>query len=130
MTRNEWRNYICCVLTVREELIQDDPRLVQELVDYVLGAGAWLDRKQANRDTAVSIASSRKFFNQDEKILKFVMEHPTDRVTYGDMRMIQEEFDELMQLSVEAGTLKAPVPYDAYVNERFARAAAPAEILL
>ena len=25
MTRNEWRNYICCVLTVREELIQENP---------------------------------------------------------------------------------------------------------
>ena len=25
MTRDEWRNYICCVLTVREELIQDEP---------------------------------------------------------------------------------------------------------
>ncbi len=25
MTRDEWRNYICCVLTVREELIQTNP---------------------------------------------------------------------------------------------------------
>src|SRR6188768_3976928 len=25
MTRDEWRNYICCVLTVREELIRDAP---------------------------------------------------------------------------------------------------------
>ena len=39
MTRDEWRNYICCVLTVREELIASDPALVQDLVDHVLGAG-------------------------------------------------------------------------------------------
>src|SRR5687768_2770691 len=43
MTRDEWRNYICCVLTVREELIAEQPALVQDLVDHVLGAGVWLD---------------------------------------------------------------------------------------
>src|SRR4029078_1244149 len=43
MTRDEWRNYICCVLTVREELIQSNRPLVQDLVNHVLGAGQWLD---------------------------------------------------------------------------------------
>jgi NitT/TauT family transport system substrate-binding protein len=123
MTRDEWRNYICCVLTVREELMASRGPLVQDLVDYVQGAGAWLDQQQTNRDKAVEIAAGRKFFNQDKKILQFVMENPTDRVTYGDLRMIKAEFDELMQLSVEAGTLKAPVPYEQYVDERFVKAA-------
>src|SRR5262249_39466887 len=57
MTRDEWRNYICCVLTVREELIKNDPTLVQELVNHVLGAGLWLDQMPANRDKAVEIAA-------------------------------------------------------------------------
>jgi len=130
MTRDEWRNYICCVLTVREELIKDDPGLIQELVNHVLGAGIWLDKEQANRDKAIEIAAGRTFFNQDKKILKFVMENPHDRVTYGDLRMIREEFDELMRLSMDAGTLKAPVPYESYVDESFARVAVPAPILL
>ena len=54
MTRDEWRNYICCVLTVREELIAENPALVQDLVNHVLGAGDWLDQQQANRDKAVA----------------------------------------------------------------------------
>jgi NitT/TauT family transport system substrate-binding protein len=62
MTRDEWRNYICCVLTVREELIQGAP--------------------------------------------------------------------ELMQLSIDAGTLKAPVPYERYVTEKFAKAATAHEVRL
>jgi NitT/TauT family transport system substrate-binding protein len=33
-------------------------------------------------------------------------------------------------LSVEAGTLKHPVPYEKYVDERFARNASPADISL
>jgi NitT/TauT family transport system substrate-binding protein len=130
MTRDEWRNYICCVLTVREELIAKNRPLVQELVNFVLGAGVWLDQKQDNRNKAVTIAAGRKFFNQDPAIIRFVMENPADRVTYGDLRMIRAEFEELMQLSVEAGTLKAPVAYEKYMDESFAKAARAAAIPL
>jgi len=130
MTRDEWRNYICCVLTVREELIAQNRPLVQDLVDHVLSAGVWLDAKQENRNKAVAIAAGKKFFNQDPNIIQFVMDNPTDRVTYGDLRMIRAEFEELMQLSIEAGTIKRPVRYETYVDESFARVAKPAAIPL
>jgi NitT/TauT family transport system substrate-binding protein len=130
MTRDEWRKYICCVLTVRAELVKENRPLVQDLVNYVLGAGQWLDVKQQNRDKAVAIAAGRKFFNQDPNIIKFVMENPTDRVTYGDLSMIRTEFEELMQLSVEAGTLKRPVAFEKYVDDSFAKAAKATAISL
>ena len=130
MTRDEWRNYICCVLTVREELVRENRPLVQQLVNHVMGAGQWLDQKQDNRNKAVAIAAGRKYFNQDPNILKFVMENPTDRVTYGDLRMIRSEFEELMQLSIEAGTLKKPVAYETYMDESFTKAAKAAPINL
>jgi NitT/TauT family transport system substrate-binding protein len=130
MTRDEWRNYICCVLTVRDELVEQSRPLVQDLVDHVLGAGEWLDAKQENRNKAVAIAAGKTFFNQDPNIIQFVMDNPTDRVTYGDLRMIRAEFDELMRLSIEAGTIKHEIPYETYVDESFARAAKPAAIPL
>jgi NitT/TauT family transport system substrate-binding protein len=130
MTRDEWPKYICCVLTVRGELIDQNPALVQDLVNQVLGAGQWLDRGPQNRETAVQIASGPNFFNQDPKIIRFVMQNPADRVTYGDLRMIRSEFEELMQLTLAAGTIKHPIPYETYVDERFARNAQPAAIPL
>ena len=130
MTRDEWRNYICCVLTVREELIKTNRPLVQELVNHVQAAGSWLDAAPANRAKAVTIAAGRKYFNQDPNVLKFVMESPADRVTYGDLRMIRTEFEELMKLSLEAGTLKRPVAYESYVDDSFVRALKPAPVLL
>ena len=130
MTRDEWRNYICCVLTVREELIRTNRPLVQDLVNHVQAAGNWLDATPANRAKAVAIASGRKYFNQDPNVLKFVMENPADRVTYGDLRMIRAEFDELMKLSIEAGTLKRPVAYESYVDESFVKNLKPAAIAL
>jgi NitT/TauT family transport system substrate-binding protein len=93
---------------VREELIRENRPLVQDLVNQVLGAGVWLDAQQANRDKAVAIAAGRDFFNQDPNILRFVMENTTDRVTYGDLRMIRTEFEELMELSLAAETIRHP----------------------
>lgn len=130
MTRDEWRNYICCVLTVREELIRDNRPLVQELVNYVQAAGNWLDLGPASRNKAVDIAAGRKFFNQDPNIIRFVMENPADRVTYGDLRMIKAEFDDLMKLSLEAGTIKRPVTYESYVDESFVKNIKPVTITL
>jgi NitT/TauT family transport system substrate-binding protein len=130
MTRDEWPKYICCVLTVRSELIETNPAMVQDLVNQVLGAGTWLDQQPENREKAIQIAAGPKYFNQDPKILRFVMQNPTDRVTYGDLRMIRTEFEELMQLSLAAGTIKHPIPYEKYVDERFARQARPAPIPL
>ena len=130
MTRDEWPNYICCVLTVRQELIDQNPGLVQDLVNYVQGAGHWLDAERKHRTQAAEIAASNQYFNQDRAILQYVMDNPTDRVTYGDLRMIKEEFDDLMQLSLQAGTLKRPIAFERYIDDRFVKAAVPTRITL
>jgi NitT/TauT family transport system substrate-binding protein len=128
MTRDEWPDYICCVLTVRQELIDQNPQMVQKLVDYVISAGDWLDSNQANRHTAAVLASHPDFFGQDPKVLKFVMDNPPDRVTYGDLRLVRHEFEAVMRLAVEARVLPHPVAYERYVDERFMRAFTPKTI--
>jgi NitT/TauT family transport system substrate-binding protein len=121
MTRDEWPTYICCVLTVREDLIEENRELVQELVDHVMSAGQWLDTSPEHRTTAARIASGAEFFNQPQELIQWVMERPADRVTYGDLRLIREEFDELMRLSLEAGIIAHPIPYETYIDESFMR---------
>jgi NitT/TauT family transport system substrate-binding protein len=58
------------------------------------------------------------------------MENPVDRVTYGNLRMIRAEFEDLMELSVAAGTIKHPIAYETYVDESFAKNAHAAAISL
>ena len=130
MTRDYWPNYLCCVLTVRDELVQTDRPLVQKLVNHVMAAGMWLDASPAHRTQGVEIAAGADFFNQDVDVLKFVMRHPPDRVTYGDLRMIRQEFEELMQISLEVGILSRPVSYEKFVDESFVRNLRPVEITL
>jgi NitT/TauT family transport system substrate-binding protein len=84
----------------------------------------------ANRTKAVQIAAGPKFFNQDPNVLRFVMDNPSDRVTYGDLRLIRSEFEELMQLSIAAGTIKRNSRYENYVDESFVRNIKPVSITL
>jgi NitT/TauT family transport system substrate-binding protein len=58
------------------------------------------------------------------------MENPRDRVTYGDLRMIRAEFDDLMRLSIEAGTINHEISYETYVYDHFARNAKSAPVPL
>ncbi len=121
MTRNEWPNYICCVLTVRQELIDEDRAQVQQLVNYVMSAGIWLQASQSNRNLGAEVAAGPRYFNQKPEVLRFVMNNPPDRVTYGDLRVVRAEFDELMLLAREAGIISRRVPYEKYVDESFVR---------
>ncbi len=120
-TRQDWPNYICCVLAVRQEAIDSVPAMVQYLVDNVMSAGAWLDRDSTNRSLAADLASRPEYFNMDPNLIRYVLQNPVDRVTYGDLRLIRAELDELMQLGLEAGIISHPIPYETYADETFLR---------
>lgn len=128
MTRDKWPDYVCCVLTVRQELIDRDRPQVQQIVNHVLSAGAWLEATQANRDRAADIAAGPTLFNQRADIIKHVLTNPRDRVTYADLRLIKSEMDELMEAALEAGIIRRRIPYERYVDESFQRAARPVDI--
>lgn len=128
MTRNEWPTYICCVLTVRQDLINSDRASVQRLVNHVLAAGQWLESGDQNRHLAADLAARREYFNQDSALLRFVMDNPKDRVTYGDLRLVKSELDEIMELAYEGKVLTRRVPYATYVDDTFMRAYRPTEI--
>lgn len=127
-TRQEWPTYVCCVLAVRTDLTRNVRPLVQQLVDNVMSAGTWLEQDPANRDRAADVAARPEFFNQDASLLRYVLQNPRDRVTYGNLGLIRSELDELMNLGLEAGIIDHPIPYDTYADETYVRRYTPTEI--
>jgi NitT/TauT family transport system substrate-binding protein len=121
MTRDVWPTYICCVLTVHEDLIKSNRQFVQVLVDHVMSAGHWLDHSPSHRTVAARIASDKAFFNQAFELIRWVMERPSDRVTYGDLRLMRDEFNQLMELALDAGVIPHAISYETYVDESFMR---------
>src|SRR5215510_12112004 len=128
MTRDVWPNYICCVLTVREELIKADRPRVQQLVNYIMSSGTWLDASAVNRHLAADLAAGPRFFSQKPEVLRFVLTNPPDRVTYKDLRVVRSELDEIMQLALDAGMISRPIAFEKYVDESFVKGFQPVDI--
>jgi len=88
----------------------------------------WLEKDQANRDKAAELAAKPQFFNQDPSLLKYVLNNPRDRVTYGNLALVRSELEDLMMLGLDAKIIDHPIPYDTYADETYIRRYSPVEI--
>ena len=127
-TKDIWPNFISCVLIVTQELIHEQPSLVQELVTGITASGRWLDEGDERllaglklegqvgdglvvpaefgrtpRLQAAVIASQRRYYNQDPELLKFVLTKPPDRVKYTELDLARDEFAEIQRWAERLG---------------------------
>lgn len=128
-----WPDFISCVLAVEQRLIDEDPALVQELVDGIASSGQWLDQDMDHRMAAAQVVA-KSYYHQDPKLLSFVLSKPPDRVKYTNLNLVKAEFDEIVRLAVKVGIMDGPLPFEKYTDARFSAAAhaspvvAPAEV--
>jgi NitT/TauT family transport system substrate-binding protein len=119
-TKDIWKDFISCVLVVREDLIREDREIVQELVDGIAKSGKWLDEDPAHRMDAAEVAAKHYYF-QPPELLKFVLSKPVDRVKYTNLAPLKPDFDEIMNLAVEIGILKEPIAFEEYADTSFVK---------
>ena len=119
-TKDIWKDFISCVLVVHEDLIGDNRAIVQELVDGIAKSGKWLDEDPEHRVDAAEVAG-RVYYFQPPELLEFVLSRPPDRVRYTGLAPLKEDFDEIMDLALEIGILRAPIAFEEYVDPGFAR---------
>lgn len=119
-TKDIWPNFISCVLVVREELIEEDRAIVQELVDGIAKSGKWLDASHEHRMQAAAITAENYYF-QPKELLEYVLSNPPDRVKYTQLGPLREDFDEIMELAADVGVLSRRVAFDEYVDTSFVR---------
>jgi NitT/TauT family transport system substrate-binding protein len=123
-TKDIWPEFISCVLVVREELIQEDRAIVQELVDGIAKSGKWLDEGEdgglAHRMDAAQVTAEHYYF-QDPELLKYVLSKPMDRVKYTNLAPLKDDLDEIMELGAEIGILNGPIAFEEYADDSFVR---------
>jgi NitT/TauT family transport system substrate-binding protein len=118
LTKDVWPGFISCVLAVREDVIQRDRTKVQALVDGIAKSGVWLDRGMDNRMQAAQFVS-QYYYNQDPRLLEFVLSKPPDRVKYTNLRVRRPDFEEIEVLAREAGILEGKAHFDDYCDPSF-----------
>lgn len=119
-----WPRFISCVLVVREELIEERPEVVADLVRGIAESGEWAER---NRLAAAKVASP--YFRQDQKLLEFVLTQPPDRVSYRHLTPTDEDLKAIMKYALKAGILRKPIDLSQLIDLRFIpKTISPAQI--
>lgn len=118
LTKDVWPGFISCVLAVREDVIVNDRARVQALVDGIAKSGLWIDEHMNHRMQAAQFVS-KHYYNQDPRLLEFVLSKPPDRVTYTNLALRQHDFEEIEALGREAGLLAGTAHFADYTDASF-----------
>lgn len=114
-----WPGFISCVLVVTEKLIKEQPEVVRDLVRGIAESGEWAE---THRLEAAKVASP--YFRQDEKVVRYVLTQPPDRVSYRMLNPTEEEMQRIMDMGLKAGILERPIDLKELIDRSFI----PAEI--
>jgi len=117
--KDVWPGFISCVLAVNEDMIRDHRPQVQELVNGIAASGKWLDESMDHRMDAAEFVSAN-YYNQNPRLLRYVLSKPPDRVKYSKLKPVRANFEEIERLGKEAGMLKGTAHFDDYVDDSFA----------
>ncbi len=109
-----WPGFISCVLVVNESLIAEQPDVVRDLVRGIAASGAWAE---GHRVAAAQVAAP--YFRQNEKVLRFVLTQPPDRVSYRMLTPSDAELDRIATMAVKAGILERPLAMGDLIDRRF-----------
>lgn len=120
LTKDVWPNFISCVLAVHEDVIRDERESVEQLVEGIAKSGKWLDQTMDHRMQASEFVA-KHYYNQDPRLLRFVLSKPPDRVKYTNLKLRRPDFEEIEQLAIESGILEGNVDFDDYCDTSFVK---------
>jgi len=109
-----WPRFISCVLVATEKLINERPEIVRDLVRGIAESGEWAEN---HRIEAAKVASP--YFRQDEKVVRFVLTQPPDRVSYRMLTPTDEDFKKILEMALKAGILEKPIDMKDLIDRRF-----------
>lgn len=109
-----WPHFISCVLVAHEKLVQEQPSVVRDLVRGIAESGEWAE--QHRMDAAVVAAP---YFRQNESVVRFVLSHPPDRVSYRMLNATDEDMQQIADMAFDAQILQTRVNIRDLVDSSF-----------
>ncbi len=109
-----WPHFISCVLVVTEKLINERPAVVKDLVRGIAESGEWAETHRLEAAKVVS-----PYFRQDEKVVRYVLTQPPDRVSYRMLTPTDEEMQKIRDMAIKAGILEKSIEIKDLVDREF-----------
>jgi len=111
-----WDKFICNLAVVRNDLIQKEPKIVQDIVSGAVRSGMWASK---NPKEAVKIAA--KYWNQPVKLLEYAFTTPKNRILYDKYIPKANEMQEMAEL-MKKFSLLDQTNIEGLVDDQFAKA--------
>ena len=109
-----WPHFISCVLVVHERLIRSHPAVVRDLVRGIAESGEWAETHRLEAAKVVS-----PYFRQDERIVRYVLTQPPDRVSYRMLNPSDEEMARIRDMGLQAGILTKRIEIKDLIDRSF-----------
>ncbi|HMV51504.1 MAG TPA: ABC transporter substrate-binding protein [Blastocatellia bacterium] len=109
-----WPQFISCVLVATEKLIKEKPEVVRDLVRGIAESGEWAE---THRLEAAKVAAP--YFRQDEKVVRYVLTQPPDRVSYRMLTPTDEDLGKIHEMGLKAGILEKRIEMKDLVDRSF-----------
>lgn len=119
LSKDLWPKHPCCVVTVKNELIEKHPDSIQELTNCLVNAGTFIEESSSE---AITIGA--EFLQQKEDVIAKVITTPPDRVITNELFPVIEDLNIIQDYMVDQmNVLKGKIDLEKFVNSRFAKEA-------
>ena len=112
-----WPGFICNLVIVKQDFIDQRPRAVRQLVQTAMRSGIWAER---HPDEAAAVAS--RYWNQPPELIRFALSTPQNRIDFRRSIPQESEIQMLADLMVRYKLAETP-DITGLVEDRFAREA-------
>lgn len=102
-----WEDSICCSLVFTDNFINNNKEIAQKVAANYSEAGKFIG---SNKEKADEIA--KKYLKLDDKVLDLSMKW----ISYDDLAITQEAYEDLSKKVVEFGISKTPPAYEDFVD--------------
>jgi len=95
-------------------LIKEKPEIVRDLVRGIAESGEWAETHRLEAAKVVS-----PYFRQDEKLVRYVLTEPPDRVSYRMLTPTDEDLQAIHDMAIKAGILTKPISMKDLIDREF-----------
>lgn len=119
MSKDIWLDHPCCVLVVKDEVIQKHPEAVQELTNSLVASGQFIKEQP---DQASQIGAG--FLNQEVDVVHSVLADPKGRVRMDQLFPVMEDFEHIQEYMTHTiNAMSAKIDLEKFIDTRFAEKA-------
>jgi len=114
LSRDIWKDHICCVLNINESVIKKHPESVKELVDGMVNTAGFIKNNPKKASE-----KSVDFLGQKPGVVEHVLTKPKGRLTFEHLKPEISDFEATQNYMAEFGIADRKVSLKNYVSTDF-----------